>query len=225
MRLLLVEDSEWLRRSVGGGLRKAGYAVDVVADGEEALRVARANDYDVIVLDLMLPGRDGLSVLQRLRAEGKQTHVLLLTAKDTVEDRVRGLHAGADDYLVKPFAFDELLARVQALARRAHGVKHPLVKVGDLQLDTSKRSVARAGSPIELRPREFALLEYLAMRTGQVVTRTEIEAHIYDDLVEPMSNVVESAIYALRKKIDPPGGPSFIQTRRGMGYVLSAPNP
>src|SRR5579864_9312033 len=189
MRLLLVEDSEWLRRSVGGGLRKAGYAVDVVGDGEEALRTARANDYDVIVLDLMLPGRDGLSVLEGLRAEGKQTHVLLLTAKDTVEDRVRGLQAGADDYLVKPFAFDELLARVQALARRAHGVKHPLVKVGALQLDVARRSVARAGSPIELRPREFALLEYLAMRTGQVVTRTEIEAHIYDDLVEPMSNV------------------------------------
>ena len=221
MRILLVEDSEWLRRSVGGGLRKAGYAIDVAADGAEGLWYARGNPYDVVVLELMLPKLDGLSLVRQLREEGKDTHVLILTAKDTVEDRVLGLQSGADDYLVKPFAFDELLARVQALARRAHGVKRPVLKIGALQVDTVRRAVSRGGVPCDLRPREFALLEYLAMRRGEVVTRSEIEAHIYDDLVEPMSNVVESAIYALRKKIDSGDGPSLIQTRRGMGYVLS----
>src|SRR5579864_8504571 len=188
MRLLLVEDSEWLRRSVGGGLRKAGYAVDVVGDGEEALRTARANDYDVIVLDLMLPGRDGLSVLEGLRAEGKQTHVLVLTATDTVEDRVRGLQTGADDYLVKPFAFDELLARVQALLRRRHGVRNPLIRVRHLEIDTSARAVVVAGDAGSLAPREYALLEYLARRKGAVVSRAEIERHIYDGTAELMSN-------------------------------------
>ena len=222
MRVLLVEDSERLRRSVGAGLRKAGYAVDLAGDGEEGLWYARGNDYDVIVLDLMLPKLDGLSVLRTLRAEGRDSHVLILTACDAVEDRVLGLQSGSDDYLVKPFAFDELLARVQALARRAHGVKRPIVKVGALEIDTVRRIASRAGAPLELPPREFSLLEYLAMRPGQVVTRTQIEAHIYDDQVEPMSNVVESAIYSLRKKIDMPGAASFIQTRRGMGYVLAA---
>lgn len=225
MRVLLVEDSERLRRSVGTGLRKAGYAVDLAADGEEGLWYAQGNDYDVIVLDLMLPKIDGLSVLKRLRDSGKTTHVLILTAKDAIEDRVLGLQSGSDDYLVKPFAFDELLARVQALARRSHGVKRPVVRVGALEVDTVRRLAARDGSALDLPPREFALLEYLAMRPGEVVTRAQIEAHIYDDQVEPMSNVVESAIYSLRKKIDPPGGPSLIQTRRGMGYVLAGDPP
>jgi DNA-binding response OmpR family regulator len=225
MRVLLVEDSERLRRSVGTGLRKAGYAVDLAADGEEGLWYAQGNDYDVIVLDLMLPKIDGLSVLKRLRDAGRKTHVLILTAKDAIEDRVLGLQSGSDDYLVKPFAFDELLARVQALARRSHGVKRPVVRVGALEVDTVRRLAARDGSALDLPPREFALLEYLAMRPGEVVTRAQIEAHIYDDQVEPMSNVVESAIYSLRKKIDPPGGPSLIQTRRGMGYVLAGDPP
>ena len=220
MRVLLVEDSERLQRSVGTGLRKAGYAVDVTGDGEEGLWYARSNDYDVIVLDLMLPGLDGLSLLRRLRDAGKGTHVLLLTAKDTVEDRVRGLQTGADDYLVKPFAFDELLARVQALARRAHGVKRPVLRIGDLELDTVRKVVSRDGTLLDLPPRDFALLEYLAMRQGQVVTRSEIESHIYDDQVEPMSNVVEAAIYSLRKRLDRPGAAPLIHTRRGMGYVL-----
>src|SRR5438067_130716 len=195
MRVLLVEDSERLQRSIGTGLRRAGYAVDVAGDGVNGLWYAQHNDYDVIVLDLMLPGLDGLSLLTRLRQAGRDTHVLILTAKDTVEDRVRGLQLGSDDYLVKPFAFDELLARVQALARRAHGVKRPVVTVGDLSIDTARRAVSRGGAAIDLAPRDFALLEYLAMRQGQVVTRSEIEAHIYDDQVEPMSNVVESAVY------------------------------
>jgi DNA-binding response OmpR family regulator len=221
MRVLLVEDSERLRRSVGVGLRKAGYAVDLAGDGEEGKWFALGNDYDVIVLDLMLPKIDGLTLLRQLREKGKNTHVLLLTAKDTVDDRVTGLRAGADDYLVKPFAFDELLARVEALARRAHGVKRPVIRIGELEIDPTRRIVRRGETVLDLPPREFALLEYLAMRKGDLVTRTEIEAHIYDEQAEPMSNVIDAAIYSLRKKIDPPGEKSLIQTRRGMGYVLT----
>ncbi|HEY2587954.1 MAG TPA: response regulator transcription factor [Tepidisphaeraceae bacterium] len=222
MRVLLIEDSERLQRSVGTGLRNAGYAVDIVGDGATGLWEARSNDYDVIVLDLMLPGLDGLSLLTRLRAEGRDTHVLILTARDQVEDRVLGLRTGADDYLVKPFAFDELLARVQALTRRRHNVKSPRIAIGDLAVDTLARTVARGDKSITLSPREYALLEYLALRPGQVVSRREIEAHIYDDQAEPMSNVIDAAIYALRRKIDLPGRAPLIHTRRGMGYVLQA---
>ena len=222
MRLLLIEDSERLQRSLGAGLRGEGYALDVAGDGATGLWHAESNDYDVIVLDLMLPGMDGLSILKRLRSRGSQVHVLILTARDTVEDRVRGLQMGADDYLVKPFAFDELLARVQALARRKHGVKNPILAVGPLQMDTAKREVLWHGTTVNLTAREYALLEYLAMRQGQVVSRSDIEAHIYDEQVEPMSNVVDAAIYALRRKLERSGEPSIIQTRRGMGYVLQA---
>lgn len=224
MRVLLVEDSERLRRSVGTGLRRAGYAVDLSADGEEGLWYALGNHYDVIVLDLMLPKLDGLTLLRRLREASKDTHVLILTARDTVEDRVLGLRTGSDDYLVKPFAFDELLARVEALIRRAHGVKRPVYRVGDVEIDPAARAVKRSGLAIDMPPREFALLEYLAARQGRVVTRTEVEAHVYDERAEPMSNVVDAAIYALRKRIDTPGNPSLIQTRRGIGYVLQAEN-
>jgi DNA-binding response OmpR family regulator len=220
MRVLLVEDSPRLQNSVGVALRKSGYAVDVSGDGSEGLYLATSNDYDVIVLDIMLPGLDGLSLLARLRQKGKSTHVLLLTAKDTVEDRVTGLRAGADDYLVKPFALDELLARVEALARRSYGVKDPLIRIGDIEIDPAQRTARREGIAIDLRPQEFSLLHYLALRRGTVVTRNEIESHIYDELAEPMSNVVESAVYRLRKKIDPPSGPSLIETRRGVGYLL-----
>ena len=225
MRVLLIEDSERLQRSIGAGLRKAGYAVDVAGNGNEGLWHAQGTAYDVIILDLMLPGLDGLSLLTQLREAGKTTHVLILTARDTVEDRVKGLQMGADDYLIKPFAFDELLARVQALARRAHGVKKPLIVVGDLQIDLSRRIVHRNNVQIDLAPREFALLEYLAMRQGNVVSRTQIESHIYDSQAEPTSNVVDAAIYALRKRIDPSGAPSYIQTRRGMGYILEQHQP
>jgi len=220
MRVLLVEDSPRLQNSVGVALRKSGYAVDVSGDGSDGLYLATSNDYDVIVLDIMLPGLDGLSLLTRLRQKGKSTHVLLLTAKDTVEDRVTGLRAGADDYLVKPFALDELLARVEALARRSYGVKDPVIRIGDLEIDPAQRAARREGIAIELRPQEFSLLHYLALRRGTIVTRNEIESHIYDELAEPMSNVVESAVYRLRKKIDPPSGPSLIETRRGVGYLL-----
>jgi len=220
MKVLLIEDSARLQMSVGRALRKAGYALDVSDNGEEGLWRAEANDYDVIVLDIMLPKLDGLSLLQRLRQKGKSTHVLLLTARDTVEDRVQGLQLGADDYLVKPFALEELLARVEALCRRAYGSKQTRLVIADLEIDTVAKEVFRAGSLVRLKPREYLLLEYLARRCGQVVTRGEIEAHIYDDSVDPMSNVVESAVCSLRKKISVPNPAPLIHTRHGLGYVL-----
>jgi DNA-binding response OmpR family regulator len=220
--VLLVEDSERLRGSVSAALRKSGYAVDAAADGPAGLWMAESNAYDVIVLDIMLPGLDGLSLLQRLRQSGLATHVLLLTARDTVQDRVRGLEAGADDYLVKPFALEELLARVQALCRRVYGTKTPTLSIADLDIDTAAREVRRAGQPVKLKPREYLLLEYLTRRAGEVVTRTEIEAHIYNDAVDPMSNVVDSAISSLRKKISGPNPTPLIHTRHGVGYILKA---
>ncbi len=221
MRLLLVEDSERLRRYLAKGLRQAGYAVDVAGDGEQGLWLAMENDYDVIILDRMLPKLDGIAVLRRLREAGRNTHVLILTAKDTVPDRVFGLEQGADDYLVKPFAFEELLARVQALARRKYGITSHSITVGELTIDMARRVVTHGHDEITLRPREYALLELLAVRQGEVVTRSEIEQHIYDETAEPMSNVVNAAVCILRKKLDAAGGPS-IRTRRGMGYVLEA---
>ena len=221
MRILFVEDSERLRRSVSDGLRKAGYAVDAAADGEDGLHLARTEPYDVIILDIMLPKLDGLEVLRRLRVAGKQMHVLMLTARDTVSDKVLGLRSGADDYLIKPFAFDELLARVEALTRRQHQNKHPLIKVGPLEIDLSARTARREGKLVSLAPREYALLEFLALRRGSVVSRAEIESHIYDNEKELMSNVVDSAICSLRRRIDSEDGPSLIQTRRGMGYILT----
>jgi DNA-binding response OmpR family regulator len=220
MRVLVVEDSARLQRTIATALRRTGYAVDVAGDGEEGLWQAESNDYDVIVLDLMLPKRDGLSVLAELRRRARAVHVLLLTARDTVPDRVQGLQAGADDYLVKPFALDELLARVQALCRRAYGTKAPRLQVADLEIDPLARSARRGGQPLELTSREYLLLEYLAHRRGQVVSRTEIEAHIYDGQVDPMSNVVDSAICTLRKKIAVGSAAPLIHTRRGLGYVL-----
>ena len=222
MRLLLVEDSARLRQAVGSGLKKAGYAVDVSADGEEGYWYAQSNRYDVIVLDVMLPKLDGVSLLRRLRAQADDTHVLLLTARDSTADRVSGLQAGADDYLVKPFAFEELLARVQALCRRSYGKKNTAMRIGDLEIDTIAKVVRSKGVAVELTPREYAVLEYLALRRGEVVKRAEIETHIYDDLADPLSNVVDSIICTLRKKIEQPESRRLIQTRRGVGYLLEA---
>ena len=222
MRLLLVEDSARLRGSLGRGLGRAGYVVDSTGDGNEGLWFAESNQYDTIVLDLMLPGLDGLTILRRLRQQQNRAPVLILTARDTVEDRVRGLSAGADDYLVKPFAFEELLARIQALCRRRYDSPNPLIVIGDLAVDTAARTVKQAGACIDLTPREFMLLEYLAARRGEVVSRREIEAHIYDDAVDPMSNVVDSAICSLRRKLGAHGVTPLIRTRRGMGYVLES---
>ena len=222
MHLLLIEDSTRLQASIGRGLRKAGYALDITGDGEEGLWLAQETQYDTIILDLMLPKLDGLSLLRKLRAAQNAVHVLILTARDTVENRVNGLQAGADDYLIKPFAFEELLARVQALCRRSYQRKNPRITIDDLEIDTAGRIALLHGQPIDLTPREFKLLEYLALRRGQVVSRTEIETHIYPDAADLMSNAVDSAICNLRKKITAPDARSPIQTRRGMGYVLEA---
>ncbi len=220
MRVLLIEDSERLRTYLGRGLRQAGFAVDTAADGEEGLWWACSDLFDVIVLDLMLPRLDGLSVLRRLKEENSPSQILILSARDSVADRVEGLRLGADDYLVKPFALDELIARIQCLLRRHYRVRAPTVVVGDLEIDLARRRVRRGREAIPLPPREYALLEFLTLRRGEVVSRTEIESHIYDERAEPVSNVVDVAVYSLRKRIDRPGCQSLIRTRRGQGYVL-----
>jgi len=222
MRLLLIEDYRPLRESLTKGLREAGFAVDSTGNGEEGLWFARGNDYDVIILDLMLPGLDGLSILKKLRAEGRQSHVLILTAKDTLDDRITGLDLGADDYLVKPFAFQELLARVRALVRRSYRSKNPLLEVQDLRIDLTLQRVWRGGAEIGLTPREYALLEYLALRAGQVVSRTDIWEHVYEFNSSASSNVVDVYVGYLRKKIERPDRPSLINTIRGRGYTLGA---
>ena len=218
MRILFVEDSQILLRTVRRALKHEGFTVDTAADGEEGLAAAESYDYDALVLDIMLPKLDGLTLLRRLRAAGRNTHVLLLTARDTVADRVDGLRQGADDYLIKPFAMAELIERVKVLCRRAYGNKSGSLRIGVLELELSARRLRRDGLEVELTAREWRLLEYLALRRGQVVARSEIEAHIYDELVAPMSNVVDTAVYNLRRKI----GHNFIRTRRGLGYVLDA---
>ncbi len=220
MRVVVVEDFEILRESISLGLREAGFAVDEAAEGETGLWYAQSNDYDVVILDLMLPRIDGLTILQKLRAAKKETHVLVLTAKDTSADRVTGLDAGADDYLVKPFVFAELLARVRALVRRRYDKKSPVIRVGDMVIDTTTRSVERDGSVVELSRREYALLEFLAVRAGQVVSRTDIWEHVYDFNSSAESNVVDAFIRLLRKKIERPHLPALIHTRRGHGYML-----
>ncbi len=220
MRILLIEDYAPARDALEQGLREVGFAVDSAADGLAGQRLALLGVYDVIVLDLMLPLVDGLSILGELRRRGHQTHVLVLTAKDSLDDRIKGLDAGADDYLVKPFSFKELVARIRALVRRQYQVKSPEVHVADLVIDTAARTVVRAGTMIELTAREYALLEYLAHRVGKVVTRTEIWEHVYELNAMAESNVVDVYIGHLRKKLDLPGNPAPIQTRRGHGYVL-----
>jgi DNA-binding response OmpR family regulator len=202
-------------------MRRSGYKVDESGDGEEGLWKARENVYDAIILDIMLPGRDGLDVLETLRREKCDVPVLMLTARDTIQDRVRGLRQGADDYLCKPFALDELLARVEVLCRRGYGQRDPLIRVGDLEIDTVARRACRAGHELDLTAREFALLELLALNPGACLSRTRIEEHIYDELVSPMSNVVDSTVYALRKKLCVAEDlPPLIHTRRKQGYIL-----
>lgn len=220
MRILVVEDYAPIRNSVTQGLREAGFAVDAAADGKDGLWFAESNDYDVIVLDLMLPEIDGLTILKKLRAAKRRPCVLILTAKDQLEDRVEGLNSGADDYLIKPFAFDELLARVKTLVRRRYDQQDPLLRIADLEIDTAARTVRRGERTIELTAREYSLLEYLAMRAGQLVTRTDIWEHVYDFNSESQSNVVDVYIGYLRRKIEADELPKLIHTRRGQGYVL-----
>jgi len=221
MRVLVVEDELRVRSFLERGLREAGFVVDAAEDGETGLGLALVHPYDAIVLDLMLPKRDGLSVLRELRAAGRATPVLVLTARDEVDDRVRGLDVGADDYLPKPFAFAELLARVRALLRRG-SARPSLIRVDDLHIDLLSRKVERAGVRIDLTQKEFALLEYLARHTGEVVTRTMISEHVWDMNFDSFSNVIDVYIRYLRRKIDEPFGTKLIHTRRGVGYVLTA---
>jgi DNA-binding response OmpR family regulator len=220
MNILLVEDYAPLRKSVCQGLREAGYAVDATGDGEEGLWYADTGDYDAIILDLMLPSVDGLTILRRLREKPNPVHVLILTAKDTLDDRVRGLNLGADDYLVKPFAFGELLARVRALVRRKYAAKAPTLRVGDLEVDTVRRKACHAGQDLNLTAREYALLELLALRAGECLSRTEIRKRLYDFGSDPESNVITVHIARLRSKLERGGRPPLIHTRRGIGYVL-----
>jgi len=214
-----------MRRWLSQALKGAGYAVDTAADGVDGLALAELNDYDVVLLDLMLPRMDGLSVLKRLRQDSRDVPVIVLSAKDTLEDRVNGLKLGADDYLVKPFALAELLARLQALVRRRYGAISAILQIADLVIDTGRCTVTKKGRILGLRPREYALLEYLAIRKGHVVSRTDIEHHIYDEHADLVSNAVDAAICRLRRKIDTPDRPSLVQTRRSMGYIMDEVKP
>jgi DNA-binding response OmpR family regulator len=225
MRTLIVEDAPRMRRWLSQALKGAGYAVDTAADGVDGLALAELNDYDVVLLDLMLPRMDGLSVLKRLRQDSRDVPVIVLSAKDTLEDRVNGLKLGADDYLVKPFALAELLARLQALVRRRYGAISAILQIADLVIDTGRCTVTKKGRILGLRPREYALLEYLAIRKGHVVSRTDIEHHIYDEHADLVSNAVDAAICRLRRKIDTPDRPSLVQTRRSMGYIMDEVKP
>jgi len=220
MRILLIEDYEPVRKSVAQGLRDRGFAVDATGDGEEGLWYARSNEYDAIILDLMLPKLDGLTLLRRLREQENPVHVLILTARDTVDDRVQGLNLGADDYLVKPFAFEELLARVCALVRRKYEAKSPVIRVADLEIDTVAGTVRRAGRRVSLTPHEYALLKFLALQAGVPLSRTQIWEHLYDFAADPNSNVIDVHIGRLRRKLESGGQPRLIHTRRGLGYVL-----
>jgi two-component system, OmpR family, response regulator len=221
MHALIVEDDQTIADFVSGGLREAGFAVDHATDGEAGLTAALEQAYDVAIVDLMLPKRDGLSLIDELRRRGGSTPVLILSARRTVDDRVLGLQAGGDDYLTKPFAFAELLARVQALVRRATRTPDPTrLTVGDLSLDLLTRKVARVGTSIELRPREFALLEYLMRNAGKVVSKTMILSHVWEYNFDPQTNVVDVLVSRLRDKIDRPFETKLLHTVRGVGYVL-----
>ena len=221
MRVLVAEDDQVIADFVSQGLREAGYAVDVASTGTDALRKALDGSYDAAVIDVMLPGLDGLSVIEQLRAKRKQTPVLILSARHTVDDRVKGLQAGGDDYLTKPFAFAELLARLQALLRRAGGATEPTrLVVGDLTLDLLSRKVERSGKIIELRPREFALLEYLMRHPGRVLSKTMILSHVWGYSFDPGTNVVDVLVSRLRDQVDEGFDKKMIHTVRGAGYVL-----
>jgi two-component system, OmpR family, response regulator len=224
MRILVVEDDKDISGFVAGGLRQAGYAVDEVADGSDALAIARRGPYDLLIVDLMLPGLDGLALIDALRRDGMRVPVLILSARRSVDDRVRGLHAGGDDYLTKPFAFAELLARVQALLRRSSGTASATtLRVADLELDLLKREATRGGRHIDLQPREFALLEYLMRNLDNVVSKTMILEHVWDYHFDPQTNVVDVLVHRLRSKVDRDFETKLIQTVRGAGYALKVP--
>ncbi|MFM2198433.1 MAG: hypothetical protein RLZZ505_1865 [Verrucomicrobiota bacterium] len=220
MKLLIVEDAPRLRETLGNALTRMGHAVDLAVDGNEGDMMARAVKYDAVVLDRMMPGKDGIEVLRGWRSDGIETPVILLTALDGTDEKVRGLGSGADDYLSKPFALEELVARLEALCRRRYSQVDPVLRIGSLEIDTSAKAVRRGGENIVLTAREFSLLECLARRPGQVLSREQIEGHLYSETDSPLSNAVDAAVYSLRRKLVPEGAPQLIHTRRGLGYVL-----
>jgi two-component system OmpR family response regulator len=223
MRILVIEDDNKIGSFVLKGLRQAGFAVDRASDGETGLDLVLTRAYDAAVIDIMLPKRDGLNVIEELRRQKVNTPLIILSAKRSVDERVRGLQAGGDDYLTKPFAFSELLARVQALIRRSTGTVAPTsLRVGDLSLDLLTRETMRAGKKIDLQPREFMLLEYLMRNAGKVISKTMILEHVWDYSFDPQTNVVDVLVCRLRNKIDKDVATKMIQTVRGVGYVLKA---
>lgn len=223
MRILLVEDDPGLSTTLARGLREQAYAVDLAIDGESALYLAAVSSYDALVLDINLPKRDGISVCRELRRTGSPVRILMLTARGRMRDRIEGLDSGADDYLPKPFDFDELLARLRALLRRrGEQVDAPRLSVDGLEIDVATQTVSRAGVPIELTTKEFTLIAYLARHAGRIVSRTELTEHVWDENHDPASNTLEVYINRLRRKIDQPGTDPLIHTRRGAGYSLGS---
>jgi two-component system copper resistance phosphate regulon response regulator CusR len=223
MRLLLVEDDPRIARFVSRGLEEQSYAVDLVANGDDALYQVEINDYDLVILDVMIPGKDGFLTCRAIRALGKRMPVLMLTARDAVDDRITGLDSGADDYLTKPFEFGELLARLRALLRRPRDLRPGRMTLGDLELDTASQTAKRGNRSISLTAKEYALLEFLARNANRVVGRSEIAEHVWDESFDPFSNLIEVYVNRLRRKLGDHDGKPILQTRRGSGYILCAP--
>ena len=224
MRLLLVEDDPRIARFVTRGLQEQSYAVDVVANGNDALYQVEINDYDLVILDVMIPGKDGFATCRDIRSLGKRMPILMLTARDAVDDRITGLDSGADDYLTKPFEFGELLARLRALLRRPNELRSPQIAVGDLVVDTASQTAKRGTRAISLTAKEYALLEFLARNAGRVVGRSEIAEHVWDETFDPFSNLIEVYVNRLRRKLGDDDRKPLLQTRRGSGYILGAPS-
>jgi two-component system copper resistance phosphate regulon response regulator CusR len=222
VRILLVEDEPRVAAFVAKGLREQAYAIDIARDGEEALYFAAENDYDLLILDVMLPVKDGYAVCRELRRSGTRTPILMLTARDAVDDRVSGLDCGADDYLTKPFDFKELLARLRALSRRSAEVRPAVMRVADLTLNTANHAVSRAGKPLSLTAKEYAFLEFLVLNENRIVNRQQIAQHVWDENFDPFSNVIDVYVRRLRAKIDAGFDRPLIHTRRGEGYILTA---
>jgi two-component system copper resistance phosphate regulon response regulator CusR len=222
VRILLVEDEARVAGFIAKGLREQAYAVDIAGDGEQALYQAAVNQYDIVILDVMLPVKDGHTVCRELRASGFRTPILMLTARGAVDDRVEGLDSGADDYLAKPFDFKELLARLRALLRRPAALRPQVLRVADLTLNTASHAAARAGKPVSLTAKEYALIEFLVLNQGRVVGREQIGQHVWDENFDPLSNVIDVYIKRLRAKLDTGFSRRLIHTRRGEGYILSA---
>jgi DNA-binding response OmpR family regulator len=222
MRILVVEDEPRMANVIAKGLREQSYAVDVALDGDEGLYQSSINDYDLVVLDVLLPERDGFEVCRELRTRGNTTPILMLTARAAVDDRLTGFDAGADDYLTKPFSFRELLARIRALLRRDSHLRPDVFEIDDLIIDSASHRVSRANREVQLTAKEYALLEHLARRAGRLVSRSEIAAHVWDDSFDPFSNTIEVYINRLRKKIDDSHPTKLLHTRRGEGYILES---